>query len=326
MAKRSSMRSKMKQQLGNRTKESHSRRDDSGGIKTYLDSDKISEIPTWWAGKGDHIIDIIPYFAGENDPRNKAGEPAYVLDIEVHRQVGPMEEMIVCPEQYGKPCPICEESRKKNREGADWKTVVKPLKASRRAVYNVIVRDQGEGEKKGVQLLEIAHWFMEKHLAKIAKDPRGGGFTVFSDPDEGKSISFERTGVGMENTGYSGHRFVDRPEAISDEELEAAHCLDELLDIKTYDEIHSIFWGTKEESASDDNGEEQQEEQQEKQQEKQQKEQQKEQKPKTERKRKEHKNPSCPFGGEIGVDIDELPECEDDCTLYSQCADVADEL
>lgn len=328
MAKKISMRDKMKQKLGDRTKESHSRRDDSGGIKTYFDSDKIAEIPTWWAGKGDHIIDIIPYFAGANDPRNKEGEPAYVLDIEVHRQVGPMEEMVVCPEQYDRPCPICEESRKLNREGKDWKTVIKPLKPSRRAAYNVIVRDQGEAEKKGVQLLEIAHWFMEKHLAKISKDPRGGGFTVFSDPDDGKSISFERTGVGMENTGYSGHRFVDRPEAISNEELEAANCLDELVEIKTYEEIEAIFYGTKavdiEEppETPDDDGDipdvpEEPEDTP-------------DAPPEKKRKRRERKPekteaPTCPHGGTIGEDIDELDECED-CAIYNKCADIADLL
>ncbi len=318
---RKSMRDKIKGKLTDRTKESHSRRDDSGSIKNFFDSDKMEGVQTWWAGKGDHIIDIIPYFAGKNDPRNKEGEPAYVLDIDVHRNVGPMEEQVVCLEQFGKPCPICEEARKLGRANADWKTVIKPLKPGRRALYNIIVRDGGDIEKKGVQVLEIAHWFMERHLAKIAKDPRGGGFTVFSDPDDGKSISFERTGVGMENTGYSGHRFVDRPDVISDEELEAAFCLDDLIEMKDYDTIYAMFHGEEEaappEEEADvpdttDEGESEDDNEPEP-----------EKTKRGKRGKRGKKAPTCPHGGTIGDDIDELDEC-DDCDVYDSCEEIAD--
>ena len=310
-----SVREKMRQQLKERTQESHKRRDDSGNIKTFFDTDKMSDVPTWWAGKGDHIIDIIPYIAGSKDPRNSEGDSAYVLDIDVHRYVGPMDEMVVCLEQYGTPCPICEESRRLNREGADWKEVIKPLKPSRRVVYNVVVRDGGEMEKKDVQVLEIAHWFMERHLSKIAKDPRGGGFTIFSDPDEGRSISFARTGVGSENTQYEGHRFLDRDEPISDPELDAAWCLDALIEIKSYQDIHDIFFGTSPTTerveeppeVADVDEDEPEEELPEK--------------PKRTPKRKQTAKLECPAGGTIGEDLDELEEC-DNCPIYKECEEI----
>ena len=315
------MRDKMKKSLGKRTQESHKNRDSGGGIKNYFNESKMEGVSTWWAGKGDHIIDIIPYIAGKHDPRNEEGEPSYVLDIEVHRYVGPMDDMVVCLEQYGKPCPICERSRELNREGADWKTEIKPLKPSRRAMYNVIVRDDGEMEKKGVQVFEIAHWFMERHLAKIAKDPRGGGFTVFSDPDEGKSISFERTGVGSENTMYGGHRFADRPNPISDEELDSAYCLDDLIEIKDYDEIYSIFYGESsdnEEDADDTEPNTSNEEIEDEE----------EAPPKRRNKSKKSKRkraPKCPHGFVIGEDIDEYDECEE-CEKWDECNDIADAM
>ncbi len=324
MAKRISMREKMRGKLKERTQESHKNRDSGGSIKTFFNKDKMEEVTTWWAGKNDHIIDIIPYFAGTNDPRNKEDEPSYVLDIEVHRFVGPMEEMVICPEQYGDPCPICEEARRLNRAGADWKKSVKPLKPGRRAVYNVIVRDGGDMEKKGVQVFEIAHWFMEKHLAKIAKDPRGGGFVVFSDPDDGRSVSFERTGVGSDNTGYSGHRFVDRPEPITDDELDGAYCLDDLIDIKSYEEVYEVFYGkpsssesevdepSKESEAVDEEGSED-------------KTTTKRKKGKRKKGRKEVVEEVCPQGGVIGEDIDDYEEC-DGCPLYPRCEEIADAL
>lgn len=343
MAKKQSMRDKMKNKLKERTKESHKNRDSGGGIKNAFNADKMGEIQTWWAGKGDHIIDIIPYMAGTHDPRNKEGEPAYVLDIEIHQYVGAMEEMVVCLEQFGDPCPICEESRRLNREGADYKKEIKPLKPKRRAIYNIIVRDGGDMEKKGNQVFEIAHFFMEKHLAKIAKDPRGGGFTVFSDPDDGKSISFERTGTGAESTGYDGHRFVDRPEPITDDELESAVCLDDLVNILDYNEIYEIFWGKPADGADEADDEDESDDvdepdvddvddvdepdtdEDEADDEPEEKPAKRQVKKKRERKGRS-KTPVCPHGGTIGVDIDELDEC-DDCDLYdTTCGDIADNL
>jgi len=339
MAKRVNMRDKMRDKLKERTKESHKNRDSGSGIKNYFNDEQMSEVTTWWAGKGDHIIDVIPYFAGVHDPRNKEGEPAYVLDVEVHRAVGPMEEMVVCPEQFGDLCPICEESRKRSHEGADYKKDIKPLKAGRRVMYNIVVRDGGEMEKKGVQVFEIAHWFMEKHLAKISKDPRGGGFTVFSDPDEGKSVSFERTGTGAENTGYSGHRFVDRPEPITDDELDSAHCLDDLIEIKDYDEIYEIFHG-KESDNKESDVQPAREEPEAGAEAEPEVEAGAEAEPEVELTAKEKaakrkkakraraakkKTVECPHGGIIGEDIDELDEC-DACAIYDQCNDVADTL
>ena len=260
MAKKKSIRDRMKQKLKDRTKESHNRRDSGGSFKNFFNSDKIGEleVSTWWAGKGDHLIDIIPYFAGKNDPRNEEGEPSYVLDIEAHMRVGALSDVLICPEQFGKPCPICEESRRLDKAGEDWKTVVKPLKPKRRVVYNVIVRDEGKMEEKGVQVLEISHYFMEAHLAKIAKSVRGGGFTVFSDPDEGRSIAFERSG-GSENTAYTGHHFEDRPANITDEELDSAYCLDDLIEIRSYADIYESFHGKPfkdEENGDEENGDE----------------------------------------------------------------------
>jgi hypothetical protein len=320
---------KQKEELRKRTEESHKRKDEKGGFKDFFNKEKMNGVKKWWADKNEHIIDIIPYFAGKQDPRNKEGEPAYVLDIEVHQNVGPADDVVVCPEQYGDRCPICEEARRLNKEKADWKTEIKPLKPKRRVVYNVIVRDGGEQEKKGVQIFEIAHFFMEAHLAKIARNARTGGFEVFSDPDTGKSIVFERTGTGAENTAYSGHRFAERVEPISDEELEAAHCLDDLLEIKSYDEIYDLFYGKSSPSKGEDEGEEPEMDEPEQNEPDDEPEQEEpKEKPVSNRRlerrgRKTHHE--CPGGGKIGVDIDELEHC-DSCDIYDKCADIADAM
>ena len=333
---RKSLRNKFKE-LNERTQESYATRDSGGGMKNYFNNEKMEDISTWWAGKGDHIIDVIPYFAGNNDPKNKKGSPAYVLSVDVHRGVGPMEEMIVCPEQFGKPCPVCQERYRLTKENADYAKVLKPLKPSKRSMYNIIVRDGGDMEKKGVQIFEIAHWFMEKHLSKIAKDPRGDGFVIFSDPDDGRSISFERTGTGPKNTDYTGHRFVDRPDVISNEELEEAYCLDDLIEVKDYDEIFEIFFGEKNKEQDEDTPEPDPEDELEPEDEGEEDEGEEEPEPtppkksKNRKKRGKSRTPKCPYGHEIGEDIDEYDECDDandgeGCEMYDKCNDIADTL
>jgi len=247
MARPQMSREQMKAGLGDRTKEAYDRKDSGGLFKSYLKDSLLEErkVSKFNPGKGQWIIDIIPYVAGDRDPLNKEGESAYVLDILVHMGVGPADERVVCLSQYNKPCPVCELIKQMQSEDADYKTEIKPLVAKRRTLYNVIVRENAEEEKKGVQLLEMAHFFLQKNISALSKNPRKGGYIVFSDLDEGKSIGFRRTGVGPENTAYDAHQFIDRPEPITDAEWQAAQCLDEFIVIREYDDIKSMLVGGK---------------------------------------------------------------------------------
>jgi hypothetical protein len=242
MAKKKFDRKKLKMDASKRGKISYDKRDDKGRFRDFFNPAKMENISKWWAPKGEHLIDIIPYYAGANDPQIPEGRGTYLLDIFVHPKVGPGEDTFVCPVQYHERCPICEERKRRSDAGEDYETRIKPLNTSRRVAYNVVVRDNGKEEKKGIQIFEIAHWFMEKTLIKIAKNPRGGR-DEFWDADTGKSIAFERTGTGAQNTQYDGHRLVDRDYIISDEELEAAHCLDDLIHRASYEEISKAFFG-----------------------------------------------------------------------------------
>jgi len=256
MAKPMSARERMKQDLGGKTKEAYERKDTGGLFKSYLNESLLNErkVSKFSAGKGTWIVDIIPYTVGDNDPLNKKGDTAYVLDVMVHMGVGAADDRIVCLSQYNLPCPVCELIKKKQADNEDYKTCIKPLVAKRRTLYNVIVRDNPDEEKKGVQLFEIAHFFFQKTIAALSKNKRSGGYVVFSDPDDGKSISFERTGTGAENTAYGAHKFEDRPEPITDAELDAATTLDDYLVIRDYDDIYSVLHGGKGASGDDTEG------------------------------------------------------------------------
>jgi len=250
MVKRRTKRISMKEALRKRVEEGYKRRE---SFRRGIFREDLPEgVKFWKCGEGEHLIDIIPYIAGPNDPFTPQGEPTHVLELRVHQSVGAGEQDFVClAENWNKPCPICEHRKQLREEGADddvWKALI----PKRRVVYNIVCYDSPEEEDKGIQVWEVAWWFAERFFLELAKGPSVGrhrrgtselGFIPFADPDEGMSIAFTRQGSGVRNTQFLGHRFVQRDYSIPDELLDAAWVLDELIYIPTYDEVYEAYWG-----------------------------------------------------------------------------------
>jgi hypothetical protein len=196
----------------------------------------------WQCGAADHLIDIIPYIAGPNNPNFKEGKYAYFCIIFVHRNVGPTKDSYVCPAfTYKKPCPICEEWQEAKDLGDEARS--KALKPQQMVIYNIICYDNDKEVQKGVQVWPVAWWNFQRFVDVLAKRSRTGGLIPYSDPDSGKSIAFTRQGNKKENTVYLGHRFEDRDYTINDEQLADAWPLDELFEIPTYDQLYEAFYG-----------------------------------------------------------------------------------
>lgn len=322
--------------LMDRANESYERRDDTGRFGHYFKKD--SNIKLWNpSDKAEYTIDIIPYIAGKHDPNVAKGSAAYVLDLWVHKNIGSNEDSYVClSRNFNQQCPLCEKTKQlyddgRNDDGYN-------VKAKRRNVYNVIVRDDGKEEKKGVQQLEISHHFMEKHIAKISRTKKHGKIMV-AHPELGRSITFERTGTGPTNTSFEGHRLEERDEEITKKDLKAALCLDDCIVIPKYEDLLEIAFSdtVREDSDEDDleddvpldydededdddleddledNDDEEEEEDEDD-----------EPEPPKKKKKKSSKKKSknkCPEDdGEFGVDTDLFDECEE-CDLYDDCYD-----
>lgn len=223
--------------LSKATQRSYDTKDSFGGGVSYLK--KGVKVPLWMCSDGEHLLDVIPYVAGDNDPNVSAGDPQYVLDVWVHKGVGALQQSFVCPQKnFKNRCPICEKQLQMRKSGEFTDDEIKELSPKRRCLYNVYVWDSKEEMRKGVQVWEISHFFFEKHIAELSKRPKGGGFIIFSDPDNGKSVSFKKKSKGA-NMEFLGHRFEDRDEdgAVTDEMLDSALVLDELLHIPTVAEL-----------------------------------------------------------------------------------------
>ncbi len=230
-------RNALKSGLTDRVKESYEKRDSFGSTTGIFDpSVKFNR---WMPKIGDHLLDIVPYVVGTKDPKLTEGSVTYFTEIWVHYGVGPNEGSFVClTKNYNKKCPICEHQKELRLKGASDEEI-KALYPKRRVMYNIICRDTIEEENKGVQVWEVSHFHAEKHFSELARKPKGGGFIPFTDPDNGKMIFFNK----ISKMEVTGHRFVERDNPITDEELESAYTLDELIHIPSYEEVYEAFYG-----------------------------------------------------------------------------------
>lgn len=199
--------------------------------------------------EGDNLIDIIPYKTGEHDPLSPAGKWSYALRIFIHSQASQTGEDIICLEQTfpGKKykCPVCAEYRKRFAKGASDEEL-KPFKyaAWPRVLYNIVDR---KNPSAGVQVFNSSSYLFQQYLDVISRkvNTKKGAlesFIPFADPDEGRSIAFDRQGMDSK-TKFIGIRFEDRDDVISDEILDAAHCLDDIVNFPTEEEAFEAFWG-----------------------------------------------------------------------------------
>lgn len=230
-----------------RTEEAHQRINEYGKFGRFYTAKGEKPLKIWKCKEGEHIIDIIPFLAGSMHHQVREGEPTYLLDLWVHQKVGLDENDVVClARNYNEPCPICEYLNARRLEKGltdEAEELLKTLNPKRRCLYNIVCSDSTREEDRGVQLWEVAHFLFEKKILSVARNPRGGGFVPFSSPDNGKSIYFEREGSGAMNTQYLGHKFIERQSTITDEILEDAYILDELIIKLSYDEMKKALTG-----------------------------------------------------------------------------------
>jgi len=256
MAKVNKAREKAIEAYRNRMKRSKSKSEESDFTNTSIFKSGL-DVKFWNVPEKKNYFDIIPYTAGGNDPDCEGGEQTYVFQPFMHRNVGPEKWDIVCLRKtYKKSCPICEEVTSKLDEGTDWNDIDFKVQKNPRAIYNVIVRNDSKTEKEGVQILHTTSLYMEQPLQDLAegkgvdKDGNIEIETIYFDEEEGKTISFKRKGK-QRDTEFSAHKFEDRDYTITKEEMEQAHCLDELVIIPTYDEAKAKLLGEELEAEED---------------------------------------------------------------------------
>jgi len=287
-----------KEEMKKRQDESYKRKDDSGKFKSIF-NDKFPADKRFKCAEGEHSLDFIPFVAGPNNPNVKEGKLTYILDVWVHNKVGVNEDSYICMNKtFGKPCFIDEyqaELIKREEEDA----IVKALNPTRRGIYNIWCHDNPKEEVKGIQIWDVSHWLFESEVIEQAKLKKGGGYIYYTDLDDGKVVSFRRTGSGATNTKFKAITFEDREEPLPDEIVMSVYCLDDLLHIPKYEEVKAAFSGkAKEEKTEEAESEEQVS--------------------KEDDVPEELGEPVCPSDYVFGADFGDYDEC-DDCEVRKDC-------
>jgi hypothetical protein len=245
-----------KDALQNDYEESYNTKDDRGfALGSFFDLELVKDlgVEIWRPDIGDHIIDVIPFYAGKNHPVKEEGQLTYKVDFWGHQRIGPMNDFFVCKANTWKlPDPICTWMKQNYIEDKKQYNAIKP---SRRCGYLVWVHDNDEQEQKGIQIFEVSHFFFEKKVAEISKQPRGGGFIDWTHYDTGRHVywgiaktgSYEDAGgTKRDSIEYSGFQLIPRETPkIPDHILEQSFALDELINMRPSDEeVSEAFFGT----------------------------------------------------------------------------------
>lgn len=276
-------------------------------------------------------INIVPYvIKSKHHPLVKAGKAEigdidYVLDVFVHRSVGPMKQDVICPKKtYNGICPICDAAQEFYQN--DDKKSYDAIKAKRRVFYNV---EDVNDPDKGLMVFEASHPYFEKELIDAARDAsEDGPILPFADIKDGKTIKFKGVAPEMGKNIYEfkSFTFLDREEELSDKLIDKAISFDELITLHSAEELNKILYGGGDEDVDDDDDdkpaptkkaskpvkEDEDEEDDE--------EEAKPPKKATKSDGDDADGPTCPHkGGKFGKDTDKYEECEDECKHYRAC-------
>jgi len=313
-----------------------------GGSTTVF---SLSGDVKWYKPKeGRNKIVILPFeiksekhpLVATNQQGWEIGEQDYVMDIYIHRRIGPMDKDIVCPlKSYNKKCPICELEEEYKEQGKDKEAGL--LRSSRRAFYNVINVNKPEA---GVLIFGVSHKLFEIELIDESRaSAEDDSYINFSDLNNGCVIEFRgKTEYFGKNEylEFRSFKFRERSEEI-DEAIEDCKedvvSFDECLNLLNYEEIRDILYGAdeneeeekskkrkskKKENEIDD--EEVYENDEENNDEEISKKNKKKDKKKSTKEKMKKKKSRCPHGYEFGIDVDQYKDC-DDCDEWEDCSE-----
>lgn len=186
--------------------------------------------------------------------RAEIGDLDYIMDVFVHRYMGPDNADILCPKKtYGKPCPLCDMGNALYNDGD--KDAAKEFYASRRATYNVLAVEKGELSEE-LQVFDVSHFLFEKELIEEANDCSDGDDIIpFADLEDGSIIKFrmsiDKNGQ-YETPKYKSFDFLDREEELNEALVDEAVSFDKALVLLTPDEIMALYNGADDDDEEED--------------------------------------------------------------------------
>lgn len=228
-----------------------------GGAASYkstFDATKVGDgkLERFKPHLGDNKIDIIPFNAGPNHPfvaagQCQEGETVYSLDYYVHKSIGPTKQDFVCLKQYGKRCPLCDESLRLYQAATndEQKKAATAVRNKRRCIY--LVHDLIDNK---IGYFDVAWFSFEKLVnsrASIRNDPKTGAPINPFDWETGKTIFFKTNKDKYEGSEYNkidegSFDLIDRA-PLSDDILNYSVDLSAGLIVNTEEEMDNALCG-----------------------------------------------------------------------------------
>ena len=190
-------------------------------------------------------LDIVPYVVKSKCHPTKGVKPGDIWWERLywtHRNIGPQQETVICPSSFGKPCPVCEDFFRLQKDPHADDDVVKALRRKERQVFNAIDRMNKE---KGIQILDSSTFLFGDLLVEETRDPENeeyalfwqlsGGFTLKLRFKEDKSGGFS----SWKATRLDFAPRKDLPESL----LKKAVELDKVIECLGYDELKELYLG-----------------------------------------------------------------------------------
>ena len=238
--------------MGGRYQQQFSSKDDGGAKSDVIDWNKAGKV-IWFKpnNKGQNKFNIIPFeIKSPNHPAvvsglMKVGDWDYVLDVWVHRNIGPSEATMLCLKKtYGKKCAHCDAQAALYEEGKEEEA--KRIKATRRCYYNVQPWTTS-GMADHCEIFNVSHYLFTKELMEEANACADGtGVVEFANIDDGKLIECrgaEESSGAQKCTKFKSFKFHDRREEIPDEVLASAISMDDFLKVPTLAEQAAALYG-----------------------------------------------------------------------------------
>jgi len=196
--------------------------------------------------KKTYNLDHLPYrITDKKHPSGREkGKLWYERTFYMHFNVGPEDKPVICPTSIGKPCPVCEEYKRLSKSGdeSDSKEADR-IKKKERQMFNIIDTDD---QDKGVQFFEYSTFNYGDIIdEEIRESEDDSGYARFANLKGGFTLEVRFIEAKMGSNKYIKASRVDfnEREDYDKDILDDVINLDEVLVVKSYDELAALIEG-----------------------------------------------------------------------------------
>lgn len=208
---------------------------------------------------GIRIVDVMPFITKIDSKYAEAGDPYFEKTFWAHRNIGPNQDMVICPAKTaGKRCPICEHRAKLSQSPDGDEDLIADLAPKERQIW--LLRDLKE-PSKGLLLWDVSYHLFGKLLeSRLANaEDEDDNWDAFADLEDGSTLRLtfvDETFAGRTYQKCTSIDFKPRKVQYDADDIDGHPCLDDMLVIKSYEELKKLLLQVDDASEEDEDEDE----------------------------------------------------------------------